>query len=371
MESKYYTVRKFGKRYLTFFILPILIIIFLSFCTQNVFASTYIPAAPTGPEAGFLEINYEYIIYTTSSDAEWMFDWGNGTTSEWLNCQASENSITRSHSWNSVGEYQIRVKFRNIYFSEGVWSNPIIMTISEYTAEDLPNTPITPSGLSKGCISAEYPFSTYAKDPKNDNLQYRFDFGDKTISDWTKLVSSDTTSTVSHIWENTGEYEIKAQARDQYGLLSEWSKKLYVVIELDADLDGLSDNMETQLGSNINDKTDVVIININDLEYFIVYVSNDVALFYNPFLDAASLIKSNDDGTYLLDENNDGTCNYIYNPTDGSINNYVASESQSLVKIPWKIVGIIGIIIGIIFTILILIKTGYLYLYEDEYGVEE
>ena len=367
MESGYNWL---AKRFFSFFIIFILVIISLSFCTQNVFASTYIPAAPTGSETGFLEINYDYIIYTESSDTEWMFDWGDGTTSEWLNRQASENSITRSHSWNSAGEYLIKVKFRNSYFSEGVWSNPITMTISEYTAEDFPNTPITPSGLIKGCISAEYSFSTYATDPKNDNMQYRFDFGDGTVSDWSELVTSGTTSTVSHIWENSGEYEIKAQARDQYGLLSEWSMKLDVVIELDADLDGLSDNLEIQLGSNINNPEDVTIITINEVDHFIVSPSDETILYYNPTIDIASFMKSNDDGTYLLDENNDGTWNYIYNPTDGSINNYVASESQSSVKIPWTIVGIIGII-GIILTILILIKKGYLYLYDEEYAVEE
>jgi len=245
------------------------------------------------------------------------------------------------------------------------------MSIASYSTEDYPNTPTIPSGNNKGCTNAEYYFSTYATDQKNDNLQYRFDFGDGTLSDWTELVASGTTSTVSHIWEDTGEYEIKAQTRDQYGLLSEWSKKLDVVIELDADLDGLSDNREIQLGSNINDPEDVTIITINEVDHFIVSLSDGIILFYNPTIDIASFMTSIDDGTYLLDENNDGTWNYIYNPTDGSIDNYVASESQSLVKIPWTIVAIIGIIIGIILTILILIKTGYLYFYEEEYGVED
>ena len=371
MESKNNILDKLRKRYFYFFVIFIFIIISLSLCTQNVFASTYTPAAPIGPETGFIGINYDYIIYTTSSDSEWMFDWGDDTTSEWLNSQDSENSIIKSHSWNYVGEYQIKVKFRNSYFSEGVWSNPITLTISEYTVQDIPNTPMITSEFNKGCISSEYSFSTYAKDPNNENLQYRFDFGDKTITDWTKLVPSGTTSIASHIWENIGEYEIKAQARNQYGLLSEWSKNLDVVIELDTDLDGLSDNREIQLGSNINNQEDVTIITINKVDYFIVFISDDTILFYNPTVDIASFIKSNDDGTYLLDENNDGTWNYIYNPTYGSINIYETSESQLLDKIPWTIVGIIGIILGIILTILILINTGYLYFYDEEYAIEE
>ena len=371
MKSRCNNLGKFRKRHLSFFIFFSSIIILVSFSNLTATADTYTPAAPTGPQTGFLGIDYEYTIYTTSSDAEWMFDWGDKTTSDWLCCQVSENSITISHSWSSIGDYQIRVKFRDSYFSDGVWSNPITMTISKYCTEDYPNIPVISSGTIKGCTNAECSFSAYATDPKNDYLQYRFDFGDETISDWTKLVSSGTTLTVTHIWENAGEYEIKAQTRDQYGLVSEWSEKLNIVIELDTDLDGVSDDMEIQLGSNMNDPFDVTIITINDVDHGIVYVSEDTTLFYNPSIDDASLMKLNEDGLYLIDENNDGTWDYMYNPTGGTIQNYEISSSQSSFRIPWAIIGLIGIIIGIILTILILAKTGYLYIYEEEFGVDE
>ena len=371
MNHRYYSLDKFRKRYFSFFILLASILILVSLCSLNVISSTYTPAAPTGPETGFLEIEYEYTIYTTSSDAEWMFDWGDETTSDWLICQGFENSIIESHSWSSAGDYQIRVKFRNNYFSEGVWSNPTTMSISKYCEEDIPNTPVISSGVIKGCINAEYSFSTYATDPKNDYLQYRFDFGDGTISDCTKLVSSGTTLTVPYIWKNTGEYEIKAQAKDQYGLTSEWSEKLNIVIELDSDFDGLSDNIEIQLGSNMNDPSDVKIININEIDFVIISISEQTLLFYNPYLDVTSNMESNNDGTYLIDDNNDGTWNHVYNPAEGSIQKYETSSSQSSTKIPWILVGITGAIIGIILTLLILIKMGYLYFYEEEYAVDK
>ena len=371
MGRRYCSLDKLRKRYFSFFILLIATILLASFCSIVVAANTYIPAAPSGSETGFLNINYEYTIYTTSSEDEWMFDWGDGTTSEWISRQGSENSIKKSHSWDSIGEYQIKVKFRNSYFTDGVWSIPVTMTISKYSTEDIPNTPVIPSGNCKGCNSAEYSFSTYAIDPKNDNLQYRFDFGDGTISDWTTPVSSGATSTVSHIWTSTGNYEIKAQAKDQYGLLSEWSEKLDIVIELDTDLDRLSDNIEIQLGSNSNDASDVTSIKIDEEEYFVISISDGSIVFYNPFIESVSLTNSNDDGTYLIDKNNDGIWNYIYNPTEGSIINYETSVDTSSLEIPWTIVGLTGVIAGIILTILILIKTGYIYLYEEEQQVDE
>ena len=371
MGRRYCSLDKLRKRYFSFFILLASIILLVSFCSLGVTANTYIPAAPTGSETGFLNINYEYTIYTTSSEDEWMFDWGDGTTSEWISRQGSENSIKKSHSWDSIGEYQIKVKFRNSYFTDGVWSIPVTMTISKYSTEDIPNTPVIPSGNCKGCNSAEYSFSTYAVDPKNDNVQYRFDFGDGTISDWTTPVSSGATSTVSHIWTSTGNYEIKTQAKDQYGLLSEWSEEFDIVIELDTDLDRLSDNIEIQLGSNSNDPSDVTSIKIDEEEYFVISISDGSIVFYNPFIESVSLMNPNDDGTYLIDENNDGTWNYIYNPTEGSIINYETSVDTSSLEIPWTIVGLTGVIAGIILTILILIKTGYIYLYEEEQQVDE
>jgi len=370
MKIRYYRLYKLFYNLFFYSILFASILILSQIFSNIVLADTYTPAAPIGPDKGLITIEYNYTIYTTSSDGEWMFDWGDGEKSGWISLQESEKSITLSHSWGFIGEYQIRVKFKNNHFPDGVWSDPIYMIISDFTEGDSPEIPIIISGIIKGCENVEYYFSTYATDPNNDNVQYRFDFGDETISDWTELVSSGTTSKVNHIWEKIGEYKIKSQARDRLGLTSEWSEVIDVLIEPDTDLDGVSDNVETELGSIVNDESDITKININEQDYFIVSISGEITLLYNPYHDYANLLKKNDANSYLIDVDDNKKWDYVYNPIDESIISYEKSLNDASNQL-FLIIGIISIIAGIIITILILIKKGYIYLYEEEIIIEE
>jgi hypothetical protein len=333
--------------------------------------NSYIPTAPSGPEFGFLNVEYEYTVYTTSSDALWMFDWGDGTTSDWKSLTDSTNSITQSHSWDSIGKHQMRVKFKNDFFVDGVWSDSLEVTISKYYEEDVPLIPTTPSGKIVGCTDVEYLYSTYTTDLKGDLVQYRFDWGDESISDWTSLTSSGSPSSVSHSWKKIGEYSVRSQARDQYGLTSSWSEALPVTIEPDSDGDTLSDPIEEQLGSNTHDPTDVTIVTINGMNQYIIHVDQTV-IFYNSTSGNASILNSNSEGNYLIDDNKDARWDYIYDPTSGSFETYEEQPSDNGFSfvVPWQILVILGIIVGIILTVFILIKTGVIYLY-DEYVVEE
>jgi PKD repeat protein len=79
-----------------------------------------------------------------------------------------------------------------------------------------PNTPLPPSGPTTGNTSTTYTFSTSGTDPDGDSLQYRFDWGDGTISNY-------GSSTQSYAWSSAGTYQIKAQAKDTQGAESNWS----------------------------------------------------------------------------------------------------------------------------------------------------
>lgn len=358
---------------LVFFILILVFLLSVPYLNDSASAAenSYIPAAPSGPEFGFLNVEYEYTVYTTSSDSLWMFDWGDGTTSDWKSLTDSTNSITQSRSWNSVGNYQVRVKFKNDFFVDGVWSDSLEVTISKYYEEDVPLTPTTPSGKIVGCTDVECSYSTYTTDLKGDLVQYRFDWGDESISDWTSLTSSDSLSSVSHSWKKIGEYSVRSQARDQYGLISSWSEALPVTIEPDSDGDTLSDTIEKQLGSNAHDPTDVTIVTINGMNQYIIHV-NQTVIFYNSTSGNASILNSNSEGNYLIDDNKDARWDYIYDPISGSFGTYEEQPSDNGFSfvVPWQILVILGIIVGIILTVFILIKTGVIYLY-DEYVVEE
>jgi len=331
---------------------------------------SYVPAAPSGPGEGFLDVEYDYSVYTTNPNAFWMFDWGDETYSDWLSIEESENSITQSYSWSSIGTYQVRVKFKNDFFPDGVWSESLEVIITEYYGDDIPNKPTTPSGKIVGCMGVEYSFSTSATDPKGENVQYQFDWGDGNLSNWTSLVGSGTVATVSHVWKHPGEYSIQSQARDQNGLTSSWSDPLNITIELDSDRDKLSDNTEAELGSEANDSSDVKLVTINGINHYIVQTDQHV-FFYNSTSENSSILYANNEGNYRIDNDKDGKWDYVYDPVLGLIDEYDdTTQEKTAFVIPWYLTVIIIAIIGIIVTILILIKTGYIYIYE-EYTVEE
>ena len=75
-----------------------------------------------------------------------------------------------------------------------------------------------PAGPSTGKTNQILTFSTSADTNVAGNLEYRFDWGDRSYSSWSSLPS------VSHSWSSPGTYTIRAQARLVTGaLISEWS----------------------------------------------------------------------------------------------------------------------------------------------------
>jgi len=93
-----------------------------------------------------------------------------------------------------------------------------------------PNVPSTPSGPSNGTINTSYNFLSSCTDPDGDNIAIRFDWGDGSASNWSSYVSSGDIVTMSHSYSTAGIYYIKAQAKDEKGLLSDWSSGHEIVI---------------------------------------------------------------------------------------------------------------------------------------------
>lgn len=73
----------------------------------------FIPDKPTGKVNGSNKQEYEY--ETSSSDLDddalyFMFDWGDGTTSDWQGPYESSEQISLKHTWEKKGNYNIKVK---------------------------------------------------------------------------------------------------------------------------------------------------------------------------------------------------------------------------------------------------------------------
>jgi hypothetical protein len=104
-----------------------------------------------------------------------------------------------------------------------------LMMVNLYFPNEAPS-PVPPAGESEGCTGIEYEFSSVASDPEGHQVYYRFDFDDGTITDWLGPYTSGDTCMAPHIWNDTGTFNVKAQAKDEYEKTSAWSESHPILI---------------------------------------------------------------------------------------------------------------------------------------------
>jgi hypothetical protein len=90
------------------------------------------PEKPNGPNNG--NAGTEYAFYTRTNDSDndqvfYIWDWGDGNFSEWMGPYIEGVTTSASHIWNQSGEFEIRVKAKDIVNSESNWSQPFIINI--------------------------------------------------------------------------------------------------------------------------------------------------------------------------------------------------------------------------------------------------
>ena len=106
-----------------------------------------IPGQPDGPTQGVMNKELTFSGVTTDPEGEqiyYMFDWGDNTSSYWVGPYDSGVAGEASHVWTEPGDYEIRVKAKDINGSESDWSIPLTVTIVE--------GPILDMGLISGGI---------------------------------------------------------------------------------------------------------------------------------------------------------------------------------------------------------------------------
>jgi hypothetical protein len=84
------------------------------------------PSAPAGPTMGTLETPYTYTTSTTDPDGDqvyYMWDWGDGTFSDWLGPYDSGEEASAEHSWDYSDNFQIRAKAKDGDNAESEWSS--------------------------------------------------------------------------------------------------------------------------------------------------------------------------------------------------------------------------------------------------------
>jgi len=83
------------------------------------------PDKPSGCTSGVSGKKYDYKTSTTDPEGEniyYYWDWGDGSNSKWLGPYQSGQEVTESHKWDSQGDFQIRVKAKDVNNAESDWS---------------------------------------------------------------------------------------------------------------------------------------------------------------------------------------------------------------------------------------------------------
>jgi hypothetical protein len=92
------------------------------------------PNKPSGPTVGKINVKYTYTTSTIDPNSDQVYyrwDWGDGTQSTWLGPYTSNAPVSANHTWTKKGNYNIKVKVKDIFGAESPWSNPLHIKITQ------------------------------------------------------------------------------------------------------------------------------------------------------------------------------------------------------------------------------------------------
>lgn len=190
------------------------------------FIGAFAPSAPLGPSSSSPGTTCGYSTSLNDPEGDpiaYTFDWGDGTFTA-TGLISPGTIVTEAHFWNRTGTYEVRALATDIKGASSGWSNPLTVIVNSP-----PGTPSIPSGFAMGYAWVPYSYFTSATDPDGDQVNYNFDWGDKTISS-SSLVNSGANVSLAHSWSNAGTYLITTNATDNKSAPSGWSNALAVMI---------------------------------------------------------------------------------------------------------------------------------------------
>ena len=90
------------------------------------------PSIPDGLDEGLTGVEYTFTSSTTDPEGEqiyYMFDWGDGSDSGWVGPYNSGETGSASHTWGTAGDFNVKVKAKDVNDGESGWSDSHILTI--------------------------------------------------------------------------------------------------------------------------------------------------------------------------------------------------------------------------------------------------
>ena len=93
-----------------------------------------------------------------------------------------------------------------------------------------PNKPNAPTGSATKKVMKEYEYNCIGTDPEEQQIYYKFNWGDGYDSGWLGPYYSGDECLASYFWTETGNLEIKVKIMDVHGGESDWSNPLELSI---------------------------------------------------------------------------------------------------------------------------------------------
>ena len=165
------------------------------------------------------QLTYTFVAYDYENDnVKYLINWDDDSTTE-TDYYPSDTPAIITHSWEIKNDYYITAKAIDTQNKEGEWSEPYHIRIGDKP----PNKPDI-YGPSKCVPKIQYDYDFTSIDPENDNISYDIDWGDGDIEKDIGPLPSGTKLSLSHSWNISDTYIIRAQAKDEFDYYGNWSE---------------------------------------------------------------------------------------------------------------------------------------------------
>ncbi|MFH1101669.1 MAG: PKD domain-containing protein, partial [Methanobacteriota archaeon] len=127
------------------------------------------PSKPNGPNAEYIGESYTYSTITNDFNGDqimYLFDWGDGTSTNWIGFYESNETVYASHIWVNPGVYTIQVMARDVLDNQTIWSEALQVEPGP------PTNPTPPNGSTNICLNPE--LSVYVANPENESMNVSF-----------------------------------------------------------------------------------------------------------------------------------------------------------------------------------------------------
>jgi hypothetical protein len=192
--------------------------------TTEVNQPPYMPSDPN-PEDGAIEVNIETDLFWTGGDPNpgdaITYDVFFGTTNP--PPLVKQNQTFTQYN---PGTMDLETTYYWKIISWDSEEENSVGNIWSFTTASAPNVaPTEPeiSGKTNIKVNTEYDYTFTTTDDNEDEIYLYVTWGDGATTDWIGPYASGEVVTLSHSWENKGDFTIQAKAKDPFDLESGWS----------------------------------------------------------------------------------------------------------------------------------------------------